>query len=1055
MKQKVLLIAAIMMALMIPKVVGAYSFSAVAPTGQTLYYNISGSNVSVTYPGSETSYNYSGFTRPSGTLTIPSSVTHYGNTYTVTSIGNYAFYNCTGLTSVNIPNSVTQIGDHSFRSCMGLTSLTIPNSVTSIGNDAFYSCMGLTSLTIPNSVTSIGNRAFSGCGLTSLTIPNSVISIGNRAFITCKSLTSIVVASDNIYYDSRDSCNAIIETSTNTLIAGCRTTVIPNSVTSIAAYVFSNLDNMLSVTIPNSVTSIGEYAFFWCSSLTSVTIPDSVTSIGSQAFYRVRHIEYHGSATGSPWGANSMNGYTEGDFVYSDSTRTNLIAYISTDSNVVIPNSVTSISSYAFCDCSFLTSVTIPNSVTSIGDSAFYNCSSLTSIIIPDSVSSIGNHAFCNCRGLTWVTISNSVTSIGEYTFRDCRGLTSVTIPNSVTSIGNYAFYDCRGLTSVTIPNSVTSIGNYAFAYCNNLTSATISNSVTSIGSRAFFNCSVLTEVTIRSEAAPTLGSQAFDANGSGRIFNIPCGSYNSYYNGSGWTSHRSALHEIIMFELLVNTNDSTKGVASIVQQIGYINPCDSSAIIIATANYGYHFDHWSNGNIANPDTLYLVGDSTVTAIFVANQYVLTVQSIDDSLGSVTGSGTYEYLDSRTISATANYGYHFSMWSDGDTTNPRVITLTQDTAFTALFDKNTYGITVLSTDTVKGYADGTGILEYLDTVTLTATANYGYHFTQWSDGNTDNPRMVQVTRDSVFTAQFDYNQYSIALTVDTTIHGTVNGAGNYNYLSQRTLTAIPNYGYHFTQWNDGDTNNPRVITLTQDTAFTALFDKNQYLVTLSVNDTALGIVTGDGTYNYLDTVTLTATCTAEHHHFVSWNDGITEASRTIVLANDTAFTALFAIDTHSVTLAVNDDLFGSVSGMGNYPYGAEVAIEATANEGYHFLRWSDNNTEATRTVTVTADMSFTAYFESDGTEGIGEVGEQRSEVRVYAVEGRIIVEGAEGETVRVYDVMGRMVTCSSRTYAPALTGTPSNLEGEFRVPTSGVYFVKVGQYPARKVVVIR
>ncbi|MCI6728479.1 MAG: leucine-rich repeat domain-containing protein, partial [Bacteroidales bacterium] len=212
---------------------------------------------------------------------------------------------------------VTSIGSSAFSGCSGLPSVTIPNSVTSIGSSAFSGCSGLTSVTIPNSVTSIGRWAFSGCsGLTSVTIPNSVTSIGSSAFAGCSGLTSIVVEDGNPVYDSRNNCNAIIETATNTLHSGCKTTITPNSVTSIGDDAFRGCSGLTSVTIPNSVESIGDDAFGGCSGLTSVTIPNSVTSIGD----------------------------------------------------------------YAFEVCSGLTSVTIGNSVTSIGERAFYNCPELLDV---------------------------------------------------------------------------------------------------------------------------------------------------------------------------------------------------------------------------------------------------------------------------------------------------------------------------------------------------------------------------------------------------------------------------------------------------------------------------------------------------------------------------------------------------------------------------------------------------------------------------------------------------------------------------------------------------
>ena len=193
-----------------------------------IFYNILSEEdrtVEVTYKG-DSYYEYSEY---SGNVAIPANVTYEGTTYSVTTIGVEAFYACSGLTSIEIPNSVTTIGDYAFNYCYDLTSIEIPNSVTSIGDYAFQYCTSLTSIEIPNSVTTIGSSAFYYCSfLTSIEIPNSVTTIGNRAFSDCHNLTSIVVAEDNTIYDSREDCNAIIETATNTLITGCKNTVIPN-----------------------------------------------------------------------------------------------------------------------------------------------------------------------------------------------------------------------------------------------------------------------------------------------------------------------------------------------------------------------------------------------------------------------------------------------------------------------------------------------------------------------------------------------------------------------------------------------------------------------------------------------------------------------------------------------------------------------------------------------------------------------------------------------------------------------------------------------------------
>ena len=330
-------------------------------------------------------------------------------------------------------------------------------SVTSIGEMAFCGCSSLTSITIPNSVTSIGMQAFSGCSLTSITIPRSVTNIAAGALEDCPSITSIYVEAGNAKYDSRNNCNGIIETETNTLVSGCQNTIIPNSVISIGDRTFLRCSNLASITIPNSVTSIGDYAFSGCSGLTSISIPNSVTSIANGAF----------SGCSGLTSVNVEVGNTKYD------SHNNCNAIVETESNTLIVGCQNTI---------------IPNSVTSIGEYAFYGCSGLISVTIPNSVISIGALAFYSCRGLTSITIGNSVTSIGASAFNSCYELTSITIGNSITNIGNYAFA-CTGLTSITIPNSVTSIGDGAFYGCSGLTSVTVESSVpVSINAYTFFN---------------------------------------------------------------------------------------------------------------------------------------------------------------------------------------------------------------------------------------------------------------------------------------------------------------------------------------------------------------------------------------------------------------------------------------------------------------------------------------------------------------------------------------------------------------------------------------
>jgi len=334
----------------------------------------------------------------------------------VTNIGRRAFFQCSGLTFINIPNSVTSIGYSAFESCSSLTSVIIPDSVNSIDWKVFSGCTNLTSATIPDSVTCIGYEAFSGCALTSITIPNSVTSIGDGAFMRCSGLISLIIP-QNVGYIGHQ------------VFSHCRrlsSITIPDSVKSIGNEAFSDCTSLTSITIPNSVTSIGVGVFLRCTKLSSIIISNNITIIGWQAF------------------ANC----------------TNL-------TSVAIPDSVTSIGWYAFHGCTSLNTINIPNSVTSIGERAFSGCTNLKSITLPSSVTSIGERAFSGCTNLTSIIISNSAISVKGLPFEYCNNLRQIYVSKGQVDrfLRNTHLYYLSNIIIERDDEELTILSNLATAY--------------------------------------------------------------------------------------------------------------------------------------------------------------------------------------------------------------------------------------------------------------------------------------------------------------------------------------------------------------------------------------------------------------------------------------------------------------------------------------------------------------------------------------------------------------------------------------------------------------
>ena len=417
-------------------------------------------------------------------------------------------------------------------------------------------------------------------------------------------------------------------------------------------------------------------------------------------------------------------------------------------------------------------------------------------------------------------------------------------------------------------------------------------------------------------------------------------------------------------------------------------------ATIEAIPSEGYHFEGWSNGDTASMCIFLVTSDISLTAEFAINVYTVTLSAEN---GTVMGAGEYEHGDIATITALPISGYHFVGWSDGDTTSTRIIVVTSDMTLTAEFAINVYSVTLLAEN---GTVTGAGKYDYGTAVTLIATPAEGYRFVRWSDGVVNATRSIILTSDTILTAEFASNICTITLLAE---NGTVTGAGKYDYGTEVTLTATPAEGYHFVRWSDGDVNATRSIAVTSDITLTAEFAINIYTVNLIAEN---GIVTGSGDYQYGAIAHITATPT-EGFHFVKWSDGDTNASRSITVTSDTTFTAEFAINTYTVTLIAEN---GVVIGFGKYLYGAAANIVAMPAEGYHFVKWSDGDTRATRSIRVTSDITLTAEFainvyvvtliaEKGIVTGSGEYQYgSTAHITVTPAEGHYFVKWSDGDT---------------------------------------------------------
>lgn len=597
--------------------------------GTNLSWTLS-NNGTLTVSGTGEMRNFSSSTMPwfSSRSSITSVIIEEG----VTSIGKYAFYNCTNLSRVTIPSTVTSIGDYAFMNCTAIkdiyyngteeqwSQITLASRVFSLANYSQYiyytggSCGTnltwsvtndtltisgegdmedrnyapwyayadeITSIIIGDGVTSIGANAFLGFSIVnSITIPKGITKINTGAFRDCAGLTSINVDAENANYASLD----------GNLFNKDHTTLIQYTIGKAVE----------SYAVPESVTNISDHAFEYCAALTDITIPKNVSVIGYRVFTNCSKLKNIYVDEDNPY-------FSSPDGNLFDKEQTRLIYYAigKSDTSYTVPGSVATIDAYAFYNSNNLSTISLPDSLLSIGVLAFNACTNLSSITIPHNVTSIGEAAFQLCSNLSSVSILANITSIESFTFYNCSALNDITLPNSVTNIGEWAFYRCSSLSSIILPDKITSINNSTFMY-SGLTNITIPDSVTRIADQAFLQCTALKDVTILN-GVTSIATSAFSGCTSLSNITLP----NSVTSiGTNAFSRCTSLSNITLPNSITNIADQAflqctnlknitipKSVISIGSGVFY--GCSA----LKDVYYGGTEEQWNNISLGNSNT--------------------------------------------------------------------------------------------------------------------------------------------------------------------------------------------------------------------------------------------------------------------------------------------------------------------------------------------------------------------------------------------------------------------------------------------------------------------
>lgn len=760
----------------------------------------------------------------------------------------------------------------------------------------------------------------------------------------------------------------------------------------IGARAFYNQTELTEVVLPRTVEVIEDFAFTYCCGISNLVVPGNVWRVGTEAFFQITHVQM-AFGGGNTFGAYSKNSVYRDSLWYSDETFTRVVGAHRQLVNGYVPETVINIGNNAFAYCQKLETISLPNRLQQISEMAFYECRALTNINVPSSVSYIGEQAFRNVMhvqypnvGNRWSTDPNYGQTQGGEVCSNGVLIDSLYYPDTI----RYRIMGAhRRLVHAIMPSAVNIVQAKAFSYCKHMKEVDFSNHLYNIGNSAFIECVQLRNVYLHDGVNRIEGNAFYQCKrlksvhfgmGTLQIYSgtfLGCDSITDIYIGAN--IHRDSRPDLsVADETTITLGPNVISVPD----YAIVNRNYSTGVRRVVAE-GQNCPIWPSFRnvVRRPYDITLVAPCSVARLFMIDTFMNMINH-------------YEMTD-------ADYRV--------DITFP-----------------NTEGRVFCNYDCAT------------QTATLSVGTYSGYRFRGWSDGVTDNPRQVHVTSDTHWHAIFYPVPYTLSVRSWDTNMGTTEGSGVYTYGSHAIIRAIPKEGFCLDIWSDGDTRTTRYVTVTGNRTYYALF-RPMPRITVRSADTNMGTCTGSGQYGVNEEAIIEA-FPKPGYRFRSWNDGNTRQRRIVGVSADSTFIAFFGPGLQ-LTVNSSDTSKGVCSGSGYYNQGDVVTIHADAKPGYRFAFWQDGSDEEPRTITMTCDSTFTAYFKTDDALAVPTV-DPWQDITIQIQGRQLQIDGCRGDHIFIFDLLGRRLVSRRADDETAVVS----------LPQPGVYLLVVGQRPAKKIV---